>query len=319
MTTTDPGRDAFDADLVVVGGGPAGCAVGVCTARYGLDTVVFDRGKSSLRRCAHLENYLGFPAGIDIETFYGLIHDHVAAAGCDLVSDMVGSVTRTESGFRVRTQDGRSVRTPRVVAATTYDGEYLRGLDRDEAMFDTHEHHGEVHEEFDPEYADADGRTPVDGLYVAGALAGHGEQALVAAGHGMTVGRALLADLRREEGYWDEAAPHYDWLRRRAALDYDWDDDETWHRRFADHRLPEEHDIDRERLRRVRRREIEFVKSTHLDRSEIDRRRGRAHRRLATHLDDELLLDVLDDDRVREYVAAQEETSAGGTGGTRDR
>jgi hypothetical protein len=309
VATADSGQEAFDVDLVIVGGGPAGCAVGVCTARYGLDTVIFDRGNSSLRRCAFLENYLGFPAGIDIETFYELIHDHVVEAGCDLVSDMVESVTRTDGGFRVRTQDGQSVLTRRVVAATTYDGEYLRGLDSDEKMFDIHEHHGEVHEEFDREYTDADGRTPVEGLYVAGALAGHGEQVIIAAGHGMTVGRELLADARRDEGYWEEAAPHYDWLRRRAALDYDWDDEETWHRRFADHRLADDHDIDPERLQRIRQREIEFVKSTYLDRSAIDRRRERSQRRLATHLDEGLLLDVIDNDRLREYVAEQAETT----------
>lgn len=51
----------FDYDVVIVGGGPAGCSAGVFTGRYGLDTVIFDRGRSSLRRCAYLENYLGFP------------------------------------------------------------------------------------------------------------------------------------------------------------------------------------------------------------------------------------------------------------------
>jgi hypothetical protein len=293
----------IEREVTVVGGGPAGCAVGICTARYGLDTVIFDRGNSSLRRCAFLENYLGFPEGIDVETFYELMHAHVVEAGCDLVSDMVESISRTEDGFRVRTQEGRSVETARVVAASTFDGEYLRGLDSDEAMFDTHEHHDEVHEEFDPEYADAEGRTPVDGLYVAGALAGRGEQVLVAAGHGMTVGRELLADVRRAEGYWEEAAPHYDWMRRREALDHDWNDEATWQRRFADHRLPDEHDLDRERLEKIRRREIEFVKSTHIVRSEIDRRRERAYRRLASHLDADVLLDAIDDERIREYLA----------------
>ena len=58
-------------DVAVVGGGPAGSSAAVFTARYGLDTVVFDRGPSSIGRCAHLGNYLGCPAGIDVETLYG--------------------------------------------------------------------------------------------------------------------------------------------------------------------------------------------------------------------------------------------------------
>lgn len=55
---TDQGTELDSAD-VVVGGGPSGCAAAVFTARYGLDTVVFDRGNAALRRCASLENYLG--------------------------------------------------------------------------------------------------------------------------------------------------------------------------------------------------------------------------------------------------------------------
>ena len=80
-------------DVVVVGGGPAGCSAGVFTARDDLDTVVFDRGNSSLRRCAYLENYLGFPAGIDIETFSALAQDHAETAGCEVVDDLVVGVT----------------------------------------------------------------------------------------------------------------------------------------------------------------------------------------------------------------------------------
>ena len=61
----------FDHDIVIVGGGPAGCSAGVFTARYGLDTHIFDDGRSPIQRCAFLKNYLGFPAGIDIEPLYG--------------------------------------------------------------------------------------------------------------------------------------------------------------------------------------------------------------------------------------------------------
>ncbi|PSQ32476.1 hypothetical protein BRD05_10100 [Halobacteriales archaeon QS_9_70_65] len=81
MAVAEPGRTpGHDHDVVIAGGGPAGCSAGVVYAREGLDTVVFDRGRSSIRRGAHLENYLGFPAGVDIETFRELIHDHAEAA-----------------------------------------------------------------------------------------------------------------------------------------------------------------------------------------------------------------------------------------------
>jgi len=78
----------------------------VFTARYGLDTVVFDRGRSSVTQCAHLENYLGFPGGIDIETLYDLMHDHAREAGCETRTALVESVERTDdgAGFVVRAE-----------------------------------------------------------------------------------------------------------------------------------------------------------------------------------------------------------------------
>lgn len=107
--------DPDEYDVTVVGGGPAGSAAAVFCARRGLATAVFDRGRSSLKRCAYLENYLGFPAGIDIETFYDLLHDHVTTAGGDIVAEVVESVERTDTGFRVTTGDGTVVETDRVV------------------------------------------------------------------------------------------------------------------------------------------------------------------------------------------------------------
>lgn len=54
-----PDAGAAPRDVVVVGGGPAGCSTAVFTARYDLDTAVFDRGASSIDRCAYLANHLG--------------------------------------------------------------------------------------------------------------------------------------------------------------------------------------------------------------------------------------------------------------------
>jgi len=51
-------------------------AVDALRADTAVETAIFDRGRSSLKRCAHLENYPGFPGGIDIETLYDLFHDH---------------------------------------------------------------------------------------------------------------------------------------------------------------------------------------------------------------------------------------------------
>jgi hypothetical protein len=77
--------------------------------------------------------------------------------------------------------------------------------------------------------------------------------------------------------------------------------------------VADDRDAGPERRRRIRRRGIEFVGSSRLDRSGIDRRRRRGRRRLAAHPAGERLLEVVDDDRLREYVAERPE-EAGGDG-----
>lgn len=300
---TDAG---FAVDVAVVGGGPAGCSAGVFAARYGLETTVFDRGPSSLRRCACLENYLGFPHGIDVETFLELARAHAEAAGCRLREDLVESVARRDAdgdgaGFRLETQDGETVTARFVVAATKYDGEYLRGLDDDEALFAVEEQNGEQVERFDREYPDAEGRTPVEGLYVAGPLAGSGDQAIIAAGHGATAARALLRDLRREDGYWDRFAKRYDWRRYLENRDEAWADPEPWIDLF-EATAPD--DCGSDEIRRLAEAYVDERDATYLDDETASRRAERGQRRLAESIDDEILLEAVDDEAILERAAA---------------
>lgn len=301
-----PSRDAVadGYDVVVVGGGPAGCSAGVFTARAGLDTVVFDRGNSSLRRCAYLENYLGFPGGVAVETFLALARDHAEAAGCDVVEDLVESVEpgADGEGFVVDTQEGRSVTADSVVAATRYGGEYLRPVAGEDA-FETHEHDGDEHEHFNPDYADADGRTPVDGLYVASPAGERDVQAIVAAGQGAYVARTLLADRRRDEGYpAGVLANRYDWLRPDAEFEGEWGERDRWHEWFDDH-VPEDADLDPDRLTDLRERAVDGVFDTHRTAAEVADLTAAGQRRLADHLDAEVLADSVDDETLLDAVA----------------
>ena len=282
-----------DHDVVVVGGGPAGCSVGVFTSRYGLDTVIFDRGRSSIQRCAHLENYLGFPAGIDVETLYDLMHDHAEEAGCEVVSDLVESVERAADGdgFVVEPQEGDAVTARRVVAATRYDGEYLRGLDDTSAMFEEYEHDGETHETFDSEYADHHGTTPVDGLYVASPSAEADIQAIMAAGRGARVGLRVVEDAREERGYPESVVDHYDWIREESTLDGEWSDRDRW-REWFDGQLPDGHDLDEDRRVELRERDLDRSFETYLSDEEIQQRGVRGQKRLLEHVDDDLILDA---------------------------
>jgi succinate dehydrogenase/fumarate reductase flavoprotein subunit len=299
MATDETASTREENDVVVVGGGPAGCSAAVFAARYGFDTVVFDRGRSSIRRCGYLENYLGFPGGIDIDAFYSLMHDHVDAAGGTVVAELVESVARDEDegDFTVETQDGTVVRTPRVVAATKYDVDYLAGLD--EEMLESDGHGGT---ELDPSYPDAEGATPVEGLYVAGPLSGVDDQAIVAAGHGARVGGRLVADARRDDGYWDAVATYYDWVRRDASLTDEWRGRDPWRDHFDAHLSPDGDEYDPAHVERVREAYIDERMAKYATESEIARRTEAGTDRLVASLGADRLLDAIDDDRIRAYL-----------------
>ncbi|OYR56355.1 FAD-dependent oxidoreductase [Halorubrum halodurans] len=334
----------FDRDVVVVGGGPAGSSAGVFLARGGLDVAVFDRGRSSLARCAHLENYLGFPAGIDVGTFADLAREQLRRAGCTVVDDLVESVERraegsdsvadrgtegdddTPGGFRVTPQEGEPVTARRVVAATRYGGEYLRSLD-DGAMFETREHGGETTERFDREYADRDGTTPIDGLYVA-TPSGADRQAITAAARGARVGKRVVADARIDDGWWPAAAEGVDWLRREAELDDEWADRDRWVEWFDAHHADAPVDPGSERYARVREAAIDDALSAYVDAEAVASRAAAGERAVAERLDPsavvdahgtETLLDAMDDEAIADYAAgdgdeAPSEPAEGGSG-----
>jgi len=188
MTATTP------SEVIVVGGGVAGLSAAVFTARHGLDTLVVDSDESILRRNAHLENFPGFPAGVNARRLLDLLEEQAAAAGCERHEATVDRVEETDDGFTVETVAGDRYRTEYVVAATKNAVGYLDEvegvgiIDRGKAFVDTDER----------------GRTGVDGLYAAGRLAEKPHQAVVCAGHGAEVGVTILED--------DDRPFYHDWV-----------------------------------------------------------------------------------------------------------
>ncbi len=182
-------------DVTVVGGGVAGRSAALFTARHGLDTLVLDAGESILRRNAHLENYPGFPAGVNARLFLDLLGEQVENAGAQRRDGNVTRVGRADdAGFVVDTDDGERYHSQYVIAATKNETDYLADLDgvgivdRGKTFVDT----------------DSRGRTGVDGLYAAGRLAEKPHQAVVCAGHGAEVALTLLED--------DDRPFYHDWV-----------------------------------------------------------------------------------------------------------
>jgi thioredoxin reductase len=180
--------------VIVVGGGVAGLSAALFTARHDLDTLVLDSGESILRRNAHLENYPGFPAGVNARLLLDLVGEQAEGAGADRREASVEVVEPTESGFLVETAGGDRYESAYVVAATKNATGYLEGIDgvgivdRGKTFVDTDER----------------GRTGVEGLYAAGRLAGKPHQTVVNAGHGAEVAVTLLED--------DDRPFYHDWV-----------------------------------------------------------------------------------------------------------
>lgn len=293
MTESSPDRIETDRDVVIVGGGPAGCSAAVFVARYGLDVVVFDRGPSSIQQCAFVENYLGFPGGIDVETFYAMSQAHAERVGATVVDDLVEVVTGSDdgNGFHVETQDGREATTDRVVAASTYDVSYL------EPLLGEHFRESGGEEYLDPDLADERGETPVGGLWLAGPTAGVASQIAVAVGHGARVGLDVVTDYRREaEGWWDDAADHTDWVVGQGRYE-----GQQWLETITEYyaeSAPDE--LDDEHVRRRVRALAAEQRDWQIDAAEVDRRIERAHREILEYVDDEAILE-----RAREIEAGR--------------
>ncbi|MGQ3412019.1 FAD-dependent oxidoreductase [Natrinema sp. LN54] len=186
-------------DVCIVGGGVAGLAASIFTARAGLDTLVVDSGESILARNASLENYPGFPDGIDARRYLQLTREQARNAGVEFE---LGRVTRAEpvvesdleEGFVLETDGGEPLDTRRLVAASWSDSDYLVPLDVGRTK------RGSKH------FVNVDdgGRTAVDGVYAAGRLADEPHQTIVAAGHGAKVGLAVVHD--------SDANFYHDWV-----------------------------------------------------------------------------------------------------------
>ena len=181
-------------DVLVVGGGVAGLTTALFTARAGLDTLVCNDGESILRRNAHLENFPGFPAGVDSRLFADMLESQATSNGADLVEARVVDVDRQYDAFVVETADGDEVASTYVVAASWSDASYLDTLEV------------AVRDAGSKRYVEDDGhgRTNVEGLYAAGRIAERYHQAVVAAGDGARVGITLIHD--------SEVPFYHDWV-----------------------------------------------------------------------------------------------------------
>ena len=209
-------------DVLVVGGGVAGLTAATFLSRAGLSTLVANHGESILRRNAHLENFPGFPAGVNSMTFADMQEAQADRNGVERIDGKVVEVALADDeaedegarrdaegetgversreegaaagdvpdldpqvpGFTATLESGDDVAVERVLAASWADTGYLDGLGV------------RIRDAGSKQYVRVDdaGRTNLPGLYAAGRLAEKYHQAVVSAGHGAQVAISLLHD-----------------------------------------------------------------------------------------------------------------------------
>ena len=172
-------------DLAIVGGGPAGASAATFAGRAGLRTVVLDADKGMTRR-AMLYNHLGFPDGITGPELVDLGRAQAQKSGAEWVDVAVASVVRTDEGFNLDTEDGRSFEATEVLLAVGVNPSLATasGIETTPGT--------------EPRIAsviavDGQGRTSVPGIWAAGTAGGVSVHTIITAGDGARVALNIIS------------------------------------------------------------------------------------------------------------------------------
>ncbi|MFO7927321.1 FAD-dependent oxidoreductase [Natronomonas sp.] len=179
-----------NADVLVVGGGPAGLSAALFARKNGLETICFDTDGTWMHK-AHLFNYLGV-GSVDGSTFITAARSQVDSFGVERVDVEVTDVNEADDGFTVETDGGE------------YTGSYVvlaTGANRDLAE--------SLGCAFDGDIVDVDVtmETSVQNAYATGAMVRAEEwQAIISAGDGAAAALNILSK-QKGEHYHDFDVP----------------------------------------------------------------------------------------------------------------
>jgi thioredoxin reductase (NADPH) len=95
-------------EAIVIGGGPAGLTAGLYLSRYGLNTLLLERGLmgGQIVNAGHVENYPGFPGGISGMDLGQLMHDQASKFGLNFATAEVSGLKHDGKLFKIATDDG---------------------------------------------------------------------------------------------------------------------------------------------------------------------------------------------------------------------
>ena len=106
-------------EVVIIGGGPAGLTAGLYASRYGLKTILLERGLfgGQIVNANEVQNYPGFPNGISGMDLGQLMSDQAVKFGLQAETADVTGIKSNGSSFEI-TFDEETISTKSVIIAT---------------------------------------------------------------------------------------------------------------------------------------------------------------------------------------------------------
>jgi len=94
-------------EVAIIGGGPAGLTAGLYASRYGLNTVLIERGMygGQIVNAGHVENYPGFPQGISGMDLGQMFYDQSIKFGLQTITSEVTAFKHSGNFFHITTYD----------------------------------------------------------------------------------------------------------------------------------------------------------------------------------------------------------------------
>jgi len=106
-------------EVVIIGGGPAGLTAGLYAARYGLNTILIERGLfgGQIVNASEIHNYPGFPNGVSGMDLGQLMYDQAAKFGLQTETAEVTGIKSSGTSFEL-TVDDETISAKAVIIAT---------------------------------------------------------------------------------------------------------------------------------------------------------------------------------------------------------
>ncbi|WP_135663973.1 NAD(P)/FAD-dependent oxidoreductase [Halorhabdus rudnickae] len=117
-------------DVAIIGGGPAGLAAAVYTARADQETLVFDKGDGTTRDVDWMENVYGFPEGASGPELVEAGQQQATKFGAEIVQEEVVRVGEDGDGYVIETERKEyEVRGIILATGASYESPAIKDVD----------------------------------------------------------------------------------------------------------------------------------------------------------------------------------------------